>query len=110
VIARLKEALRLLKTKGWVGPRLEPFSHEWHEPGETPRLCFARSPTLHRYSVVDVLIAADAYPDGWSALEDVMVDGRLQTWLEDPTRTKSEVLNVFVRAIERSKTGRTTHG
>jgi len=105
VIHALKKALHLFKKHGWVGPELEPFSHVRAEPGETPRLCFACSSDLARYSVLDALIAVDAYPDAWAFIEETITPGAwgLQSWLMEPTRTKVDVLRAFVRAIERSK-------
>lgn len=135
MILELKQARQLLEKRGWVGPDLEPFSvaaKGYHslEP-DTSATSFSVHGALvacgaypegwdaleavvaPRMAELDRFVGAvdSTNPTREQLGEFVKLcraaDGEtyLQKWLQEPTRTKVDVLRAFVRAIERSKKG-----
>lgn len=117
MIVELKQARHLLATRDWVGPKHEPFCvataqgvrvnakfGEQHEPlwksAKWAHTLDAQHKGLLRYSVRG---ACDVAGAAFGQLEQLLELEDLQQWLQEPNRTKDDVLRAFLRAIERSK-------
>jgi hypothetical protein len=132
VIVELKKARQLLVNCGWAGPEVEPMCSkldgslcwEWDEGVASFSVQGALIETGAYpdgwYALEAVLSPSRSKLDAFKLPEPIAIDDvrrfqalcrsavdepELQAWLQDPSRTKDDVLRAFVKAIERSKKG-----